>query len=585
MNYVYSETKGYKNKRKILFLVMTIILGLGVSMAAVYFAYVYKDTREASLATGLVSINFTEGGEDIDIENTVPVLDEVGLENDPYIFTVQNTSEVPINVKISIIDNGSTIPISAVRYGLYIDSELVKIDKVTLTEPIYIIENLDSKASRECKLVFWVDYYYEEDVESFIAKIKVTGESFDQIYGENKIVRYISNDSTPQLDTGILFYQVNGTDNGNGLFIRSGTENDEYPIYFYRGNINNNNVKFGGFCWKIVRTTDTGGTKMIYNGVPNVTTGACDNTGTSSQLADTASFNNGANSLAYVGYNYGKAYTATSATPTSGAYFGKSVTYASNKYTLNTTAKNAAATRHYTCNSTTASTTCATVRYYYASEVYIAITGGKNINDYINEMIRESKDTTKSNIQVVINNWYEANIKTNYGSYLEDTIWCTDRGISNTNLGAWNPDSGALGAELIFDSVQRSLTGLSSDDGENPLLTCASANDRLSVKNGKLVYPIALLTVDEAALAGGAREDNTNYYLHSGEPYWLLSPAKFNGSSNGANVSRINDVGTVGNTVTSNESGVRPVISIKAGIPIDGGNGTPTNPYLIGPQS
>ena len=29
------------------------------------------------------------------------------------------------------------------------------------------------------------------------------------------------------------------------------------------------NVKFGGFCWQIIRTTETGGVKMIYNGEPD----------------------------------------------------------------------------------------------------------------------------------------------------------------------------------------------------------------------------------------------------------------------------------------------------------------------------
>ena len=38
-------------------------------------------------------------------------------------------------------------------------------------------------------------------------------------------------------------------------------------IYYYTGNVENNNVLFANYCWKIVRTTDTGGVKMVYNGV------------------------------------------------------------------------------------------------------------------------------------------------------------------------------------------------------------------------------------------------------------------------------------------------------------------------------
>ena len=39
-------------------------------------------------------------------------------------------------------------------------------------------------------------------------------------------------------------------------------------IYYFNGAVENNNALFGGYCWKIVRTTDTGGVKMIYNGFP-----------------------------------------------------------------------------------------------------------------------------------------------------------------------------------------------------------------------------------------------------------------------------------------------------------------------------
>ena len=41
--------------------------------------------------------------------------------------------------------------------------------------------------------------------------------------------------------------------------------------------LNKNNVIFGGYCWQMIRTTDTGGVRMIYNGVPTVT-GSGDNT-------------------------------------------------------------------------------------------------------------------------------------------------------------------------------------------------------------------------------------------------------------------------------------------------------------------
>lgn len=57
--------------------------------------------------------------------------------------------------------------------------------------------------------------------------------------------------------------------NGKGVYLMSSTAKDAYPIYYYRGEVEDNNVIFGGYCWKIVRTTNTGGVKIIYNGEPN----------------------------------------------------------------------------------------------------------------------------------------------------------------------------------------------------------------------------------------------------------------------------------------------------------------------------
>lgn len=73
-------------------------------------------------------------------------------------------------------------------------------------------------------------------------------------------------DNSRGLDSDIDFSQQ-PTDDDSGIYTIEGTENDEYPVYYYRGNIDNNNVIFAGFCWKMVRTTSTGGVKMIYNGL------------------------------------------------------------------------------------------------------------------------------------------------------------------------------------------------------------------------------------------------------------------------------------------------------------------------------
>ena len=91
---------------------------------------------------------------------------------------------------------------------------------------------------------------------------------------------------------------------------RSGTQ----KIYYWYGSNNTNantildkfNVIFGGFCWQMLRTTDTGGVKLLYNGVPS--NGTCNNSGTAQQIG-TKAFNSSYKSPAYVGYMYNTIYT------------------------------------------------------------------------------------------------------------------------------------------------------------------------------------------------------------------------------------------------------------------------------------
>ena len=87
---------------------------------------------------------------------------------------------------------------------------------------------------------------------------------------------------------GIDFSKVSSDTNGKGLYIASEYSDYKYPILYYRGDVDNNNLIFANFCWKIVRTTETGGIKLIYNGVPSNVT--CDNTGEDSQIG-TSVFN------------------------------------------------------------------------------------------------------------------------------------------------------------------------------------------------------------------------------------------------------------------------------------------------------
>ena len=386
---------------------------------------------------------------------------------------------------------------------------------------------------------------------------------------------------------GVQFNAISSDTNGKGLYIRAGTENDAHPILYYRGAVDNNNVLFAGFCWKIVRTTSTGGTKLIYNGLPSGTNNnECTNTtGTDTQLASTSKFNSHSDSPADVGYMYGTRYTYSFATGT-GWYYAPDVTYSNGTYTLVSKGSYNVETKsdirwanlkyhHYTCGSAT-ETACTSVRYVYyvpdETAYYITLTNGKKVEDALDEMFTNTNDST---IKTTIDTWYASNM-TSYTNKLEDTPYCNDRTIYQLN--GWNPNGGSTTSYLYFNAYGRTQSPYT------PSLTC-NTNDAFTVSastgNGKLTYPVGLLTADEIMLAGGKRgTSNSTYYLYTNRAWGSGSPYDFNDID--AYEFSVLSLGNLNYYYVTNAFGVRPAVSLKPGTKFaSGGTGISTNPYVV----
>jgi hypothetical protein len=159
---------------------------------------------------------------------------------------------------------------------------------------------------------------------------------------------------------------------------------------------------------------------------------------------------------------------------------------------------------------------------------------------------------------------------TSYTDYLEDTVWCNDRSVYSGN------EYGTSGA--YYSSYNRLQNNYA------PSLACANENDRFTVSsdngNGDLTYPIALLTEDEIAYAGGVLwAGNYTYYLHTGSWWWTLSPYSFDGSV--AREWLVGYNGHCGTGYVNDGGGVRPAISLKPGTTYSSGNGSTSSPYVV----
>ena len=180
---------------------------------------------------------------------------------------------------------------------------------------------------------------------------------------------------------------------------------------------------------------------------------------------------------------------------------------------------------------------------------------------------------TNSTIKNTIDTWYENNL-TNYTKYLSTTaIYCNDRTGDGTYFGA--------------------RTRL--DTNKTPTYDCATTEDKFTVDkstgNGKLTYPIALMTADEVSFAGGLiwTDAPTWYYYNSANGsstgstwWWLLSPYSWNGSQ--AYVFYVYGSSIPGQLYSLNVNatyGVRPAVSLKSCVKTSGGDGSAGTPYTI----
>ena len=307
---------------------------------------------------------------------------------------------------------------------------------------------------------------------------------------------------------------------------------------------------------------------------------SCNNSGTASQLASTKAFNSSSNSPAYVGYMYNTVYTRSSKSMSSQSniVFGNNFTY-NGTYTLSNTKTvatwssgyNTLNSNHYTCFTT--GTTCTSLYYVYYTDsskaYYITLTGGKSVDDALNEMLyADDVNKTDSTMKVYIDTWYKDKM-TSYTNKLEDTVFCNDRTMINQSANGWNPNGGSTSTYLNFKNFNT-----------NHSLACTNETDRFSMSNSKarLNYPVGLLSAPEVWLAYRGASSST-YYLKTGNIYWLASPGQFSHSyvySNG-----VFTTGNVYDGVVDDAGGVRPSVSLKPGTEYTLGDGSYTNPFVV----
>ncbi len=378
------------------------------------------------------------------------------------------------------------------------------------------------------------------------------------------------------------------------------TTDDFGSTYFFRGDVTNNNVYFGGFYWKVLRINGDGSIRLIYNGtIPNATGYATSINNTSYQ------YNTRNQDSTYVGYMYGENFSSEEVisketiygnfTVLTKYYFADSYEYDTlnkvYKLKMKDTSKEMAygtmnemkdkfSEYPYTCVLTSSASTCQVLRKINRinpnneKQVYANYISYPSVSY---EAIREN--TADSNAKKVIDNWYKTNIvDKNLNSYIADNYFCNDRSLAANNDG----DGHNLVPATLFSPYKR----LYSDSNKSATLTCEKM-DKFSVStnigNGKLTYPIALITADELALSGiRYAVKNLNNFLEANVYYFSMSPSYFGRNGVTARIFGMGTNGVLYDWISVDSGyGIRPVINLNSNVSIKSGDGTMENPYKL----
>ena len=299
-----------KNKKLLLIvLVMVLFVSIGKETYALFTNEVSSIVQ--SYSTGTLKLSYSNTS--INLDNAYPLTDKDGMNQDVNTITITNVGTLAYKFNV-IIDPSSDSTISSDLIRVSMDGE----NPATLSSDGNIIIRdviLNPGSSRTFTIKLWINSKASSsDIlnKKFSASLTSTGIAVKNMEDSDGIVLAGSNvlydiiKSNADTTTTIDFSQTSEASSTNGIYTTTDTDSGN-PVYYYRGNVDNH-VLFANSCWRIVRTTETGGVKLIYDGVPS--NGQCNNTGSNSTIGGSA-FNSNYNDNAYVGYMYGTAGSST----------------------------------------------------------------------------------------------------------------------------------------------------------------------------------------------------------------------------------------------------------------------------------
>ena len=586
-------------KKRIIILIILILISILTLIGSSYALLTKKFTsKKLSVEVGTLKVDFTEGNA-ITMDNVVPMTDENGMNTTPYTFTITNSGTIDSYYTIyNEEDSNNTLDTTYLKYKLVsndgYDSGIKRLKDIgTGTYRIVDERPLLKSKSVTYKLYLWIASDAGNDIQNKIYKSKIivnstsnrVGDTYCLDNGFNKLsdCMLVMNNHEKTTDIAKTNIKAKSTPDfsktattDEGLFM---AEDDEGESYYYRGAVKNNYVSFAGFIWRIIRRNGDGSIRMIYSGKSTSDTGEDITLGKSA-------YNEKYWDPTYVGYKYNEDFslyennsiTGYNAFINTAKYdFGTGYIFdiSTRKFNLTGDIKQLTwkdnhdeivKNNLYSCLNNDCNIVYKIVAYQ--SDTIMKV---QPISYSSNNLIGTLANKNDSPIKKALDNWYKYNL-INYNTHIYNSTYCNDRSIGfgsgylisqNTTYGAYE--------RLYSNSL--------------PSLKCIQDTDKFSTtnENAKLDYPIALITADEIAYAGGVTDkENKKFYLYNGKNSYTISPSYFDSYWTLSHMFTLDLNGSL--EIRKNLSNVyliRPVINLKSDVTISLGDGTADAPYKI----
>ena len=518
------EIKKKKRKLSIYYgLLVTVICIIGVSFA--WFRLYLSQTENNTIASRTCfNTTLTEDTSKISLTDAFPIIDENGLKQTPFTFTIKNNCNSYVKVYITIDStyrestNTSYLKDNYMKVNISpkgtTTGKSVILGSQTLTDlennrKSYVIVSTGLKANEEKSydLRIWMDSSVTTEQglnKNWSGKIVVVSNASKEPPTFAETILANNEVKTPISTPGVAV-------STNEEALLASTEDDYGKSYYFRGAVTNNYVEFANKCWRIVRVGGDGSVKIIlHNDNKAGAANPCDAANNSASAAFArysgetyeSAFNTNKEDNAYIGFKYG--------TPGSNTY---EATHA---------------------------------------------------------------NTNNSTILTNLETWYTNNLKT-YESVIADTVWCNDKSVSS-GLGYGTNDTD-------YGATQRLVSTNGSAGGTGPSLKCNGELSKITSKVGLITADELAYAGYAYRLKNSTtylQENATDNW------WWSLSPSIFNGvnvdvwdAGGSAVVWGVNDSrGSFGFVGVGNTYGVRPSISLKSTTNVTG-EGTSSSPYII----